>query len=514
MGKKVKEKWEFGDFQTPDALALQVVRLLKKLNLRPCSVLEPTCGKGSFLMAVSKVYPDIQKLIGVEINDTYLQEARQRIAEAGMKKRTTLILSDFFTMDWTKVLESLPEPLLILGNPPWVTSTELAILRSKNLPEKSNFYGRRGYEAITGKSNFDISEWMLLKHLGWLMERRGIIAMLCKTSVARKVLFQAWKRSYPVSSARCFSIDARKHFNVFVDACFLVLEMMGDELSDNCLVYESIYATNPSYSIGLHDGFVIANVELYKKWKHLRGSDGVYIWRSGIKHDCAKVMELEKVGDSFRNGYGIIVSLEDAYIYPMLKSSDVGNGKVRAIRKFMLVPQKHVGDDTSHIKITAPKTWRYLNENAVALKKRASAIYRNRPPFSIFGVGDYSFSPWKVAISGFYKKLEFKVIGPVEGRPVVFDDTVYFLSCWSEEEANFVACLLNSKPAKEFFKSMIFWMDKRPVTIDILKRLNMHTLSIELGKELEYLKFIRRRSDCGKETVSGQLSIVFVEKPY
>ena len=33
------------------------------------------------------------------------------------------------------------------------------------------------------------------------------------------------------------------------------------------------------------------------------------------------------------------------------------------------------------------------------LDNRKSSIYNKRPRFSIFGIGDYSFSKWKVAIS-------------------------------------------------------------------------------------------------------------------
>ena len=93
-----------------------------------------------------------------------------------------------------------------------------------------------------------------------------------------------------------------------------------------------------------------------------------------------------------------------------------------------------------------------LNRHGALLGKRGSVIYKNKPLFSIFGVGPYSFAPWKVAISGFYKKLHFVKVGPVDGRPVVFDDTINFLPCWSEEEADFLETLLNSAAAEEFLR--------------------------------------------------------------
>ena len=47
---------------------------------------------------------------------------------------------------------------------------------------------------------------------------------------------------------------------------------------------------------------MIANITAYDRWQHLHGSDEKYTWRSGIKHDCAKVMELEKINDGYQNG--------------------------------------------------------------------------------------------------------------------------------------------------------------------------------------------------------------------
>jgi hypothetical protein len=110
-------------------------------------------------------------------------------------------------------------------------------------------------------------------------------------------------------------------------------------------------------------------------------------------------------------------------------------------------------------------------------------------------VGGYSFSPWKVAISGFYKRLSFvKVPSPAAGNPTVFDDTVYFLPCWSEQEADFLHAVLTSPPATEFYNSMIHWDEKRPITVDLLRRLNIEALAKELGRIDEYRSFITQAS--------------------
>lgn len=124
------------------------------------------------------------------------------------------------------------------------------------------------------------------------------------------------------------------------------------------------------------------------------------------------------------------------------------------------------------------------------LDKRKSSIYKGRSRFSVFGVGEYSFSPWKVAISGLYKKLHFAVVGQYTEKPIVLDDTCYFLPCHSEGEARYLAGLLNSQVAKEFFRAFIFWDAKRPITVSVLNRLNLLALARELGSEDTLLDFL------------------------
>lgn len=212
MARKDKDKWEYGDFQTPMPLAEAALAALRRFGVSPMAILEPTCGRGAFLLAAIHAFPEAARFIGVDINKQYLQELQHQVSFSRRRDVIRLIHGDFFFFDWHVLLRDLPEPVLIVGNPPWVTSSELGMLESDNLPTKSNFQERRGYDAITGKSNFDISEWMLLQQLDWLKNRRGVIALLCKTSVVRKALSHAWKHRLAITGAKMFLIDAQKHY--------------------------------------------------------------------------------------------------------------------------------------------------------------------------------------------------------------------------------------------------------------------------------------------------------------
>ncbi|MEX2174393.1 MAG: hypothetical protein WD872_08525 [Pirellulaceae bacterium] len=481
---KNPEAAEYGDFQTPPTLAQSVCELLARDHGNPAALLEPTCGFGNFLFAGLDRFPSIQQALGSDINAAYVASAKAVLRDRPDAEKVRLTTADFFQTDWLSVFADLPAPILILGNLPWVTSAGLGTLKSRNLPEKANFQNHHGLDAITGKANFDISEWMLIRLVEALNGRQGVIAMLCKSSVARKVLAHCWRKKISLATSALYRIDSALHFDVAVDAVLLVMELTPAANQTTAEVFPGLRAGQAEAVIGFEDGLLLADVNAYRGGRHLRGAESIK-WRSGIKHDCSKVMELFGEGERFRNGLGELVELEETFIYPMLKGSDVANSRTTTNR-FMLVTQRSVGEDTARIETIAPRTWDYLVAHSALLDKRGSSIYRNRPSFSIFGVGEYSFAPWKVAICGFYKRLRFAVVGPLGDKPVVLDDTSYFLPCQTKLDAEFLAGLLNSPAAQAFYRAFVFWDAKRPITAEILRRLDLRRLSEQAGMAHEF----------------------------
>lgn len=480
MTREKRTRTEFGDFQTPRSLASDICSLIARTGFSPASILEPTCGRGAFLQAALNVFPGASHLLGVDRDGGYVQQAKVATGRTGQGKEIQILQGDFFDTDWLSVVARLPKPILILGNPPWVTNAALGALGSANLPEKANHDNLRGIDALTGKSNFDISEWMLRKNLEWFADEPGMLAVLCKTAVARKVLSHAWSVDLSIESAQVHRIDANAHFDVSVDACLLVVRFQPGPKSKDCSDYSSLKATEPQAVFGIREGTLVADVRLYDRWHGLLGR-GLSGWRSGIKHDCSNVFELVRKGGKYENGLGAQVDVEAEVLFPLLKSSDLARN--RDPRKWLLVPQRTMSASAEDLQHCAPKAWQYLFANNDLLEKRGSSIYRNRPRFSIFGVGEYSFAPWKVAISGLYKKLHFVQIPPFHDRPVVLDDTCYFFACQSEDECKVLHELVQSEPAREFWSAFIFWDAKRPITAQILNLLDFEALARAAGME-------------------------------
>jgi hypothetical protein len=308
MTRQNRTKVEFGDFQTPRGLARDVCSVIERTGFAPASVIEPTCGRGAFLQAALEAFPGASHLVGVDRDGGYVQQAKVATSRIGHDKQIQILQGDFFDTDWVSIVARLPKPILVLGNPPWVTNAALGALDSANLPEKANYDNLRGIDALTGKSNFDISEWMLRKNLEWLADIAGMLAVLCKTAVARKVLSYAWSQNLPIESAEVRRIDAKLHFGASVDACLLVVRLQPGARSTLCSDYSSLEAKEPQAIFGLRDDTMVADVRLYDQWHGLLGR-GLSGWRSGIKHDCSDIFELVERGTEYENGLGTRVLL-------------------------------------------------------------------------------------------------------------------------------------------------------------------------------------------------------------
>lgn len=212
-------KREYGDYQTPLDFAEKVCNYLKEYrHIKPSAVVEPTCGLGSFLK--SSLIFDAGEYYGIDINPDYCSECQAAISD----KRVKIINADFFTFS-SKTLIKDKRQILVIGNPPWVTNSTLSALGSGNLPIKANFKGLKGIDAITGASNFDICEYIILQLINEYRDTDTIISMLCKTSVARNV-FKELKRNY-VSFSYCdiLEFDASKVFGIGASACVLMIQL-------------------------------------------------------------------------------------------------------------------------------------------------------------------------------------------------------------------------------------------------------------------------------------------------
>jgi len=484
------DRTEYGDFQTNAKLANKVVQQLLSRNILPEIVIEPTCGKGNFITASLSNFKTIKKIFGIEIYKPYVWETKFSILDFFLsnpnanKPEITIIHCSIFDFDFKKISKQFSaNKLLIIGNPPWVTNSKLGSLNSKNLPKKTNFKNQNGLDAMTGKGNFDIAEYITLMLLDAFQTHKGHLSLLVKNSVVKNIVFDQKVKQYKIGEIEKYCIDSKKEFNVSVEASLLNCQLNSTP-SFECTEFD-FYNLENRLSFGWLNSKFVSNIADYNETKDI---DGLcpFEWRQGIKHDNSSIMELERLSGHFINKLSEEITLEEDLIYGFLKSSDLKNTVIKNTRKHIIVTQTKVGQETSYIQHSYPETYSYLKKNVSSFQARKSSIYKGKPLFSIFGIGDYSFKPFKVAISGLYKTYHFTLALPQNNKPVMLDDTCYFIGFDKIEYAVYSIILLNSKTTEEFLKSITFSDAKRVFTKDLLMRLDLLKLaSIIPQKEIE-----------------------------
>lgn len=480
-------KRAYGDYQTPEDFSLDVCHYLKNnRKVNPSIIIEPTCGVGSFVK--SSLIFEASEIIGIEINPKYCEICKETIDDS----RVHILNADFFSFDFKSIINK-KENILIVGNPPWVNNSTLSSLNSDNLPTKINFKGFKGMDAITGASNFDICEYIILRLIASLHGTNTTIAMLCKTSVARNVFAEMKRTHTDFSVCDIFEFNANKVFGINANACLLIIELSEKDMSaEICNVYSFNNPEEIKNSFGYIDGKFYSDT--IKDVDDFSGSC-CFEWRQGVKHDCSKVMELTFQGTELINGLGEIVDIEDEYVFPLIKSSMFKSPIIEKLSKYVLVTQRKIREDTSHIKVDAPKTWDYLMEHKEFFLNRKSSIYKDAPDFSMFGIGDYSYAHYKVGVSGFYKKPLFSVLGSDNDKPVMTDDTSYFISFPTYDTAYTAMLILNSERVQKFLLTIAFLDAKRPFTKKVLERIDFHKIlsSIQAWELIDTEKQLKLR---------------------
>jgi len=472
---------EYGDFQTNSLLANKITSDINEKGIEPDIIIEPTCGKGNFIVASLEKFNKIKHIIGIEIYKPYVWETKFNILDFFLKNPRSnkpnikIFHFNVFDFNFKELSNQINDyNLLIIGNPPWVTNSQLGTLKSNNLPKKSNIKNQNGIDAITGKGNFDIGEYITLSLFNAFSNLNGYMALLIKNSVIKNIVFDQKSKSYRIGSIEKHSIDSKKEFNVSVKSSLFFCKL-NTKPEYECKEYD-FYNKTDLLSFGWVGSKFVSNTANYI---HTQSIDGncPFEWRQGIKHDCSAVMELEKSNGHYTNNQNENVLIEDELVYGLLKSSDLKNTLIKETRKYIIVTQNKVGQDTNYIKHQFPKTYQYLYKHLKAFISRKSSIYIGKPLFSIFGIGEYSFKYYKVSISGLYKTFHFTLVLPQNKKPVMLDDTCYFIGFKNIEYAAYAIILLNSTQTRELLQSITFSDAKRVFTKDVLMRIDLFKLA-------------------------------------
>lgn len=147
------------------------------------------------------------------------------------------------------------------------------------------------------------------------------------------------------------------------------------------------------------------------------------------------------------------VAIEDFFIFPLIKTRHLKkwklNGYIYTLQ--MQDPKKRIGYDERWVKVNFPKTYGYLKGFEEILKERAAyKKYLEKAPFySMYDLGKYTFSPYKVVWNQFGTKLKACVISSIHDeflgeKMILPEHHLGFITTEDENEAHFICAVLNS----------------------------------------------------------------------
>lgn len=152
-------------------------------------------------------------------------------------------------------------------------------------------------------------------------------------------------------------------------------------------------------------------------------------------------------------------AIEPDFLYPLLRGMDISRWHANPAVFLLMVqdPQKRVGYDERWMAVNCPKTHGYLKNFEDILRGRGSKVARELAEkgafYSMSGIGEYTFSPFKVVWQRTGRELEVAVISrgsteQIEGKIIIPAGTVSFVPSEGEEESHYICALLNSAPSR------------------------------------------------------------------
>lgn len=189
------------------------------------------------------------------------------------------------------------------------------------------------------------------------------------------------------------------------------------------------------------------------------GANGVF-WVEIVRQCSDGLLVVRNIIDGSRRAVPrVCVAIEPDLVYPLLRGCEV--------KRWCSQPSAHVilaqdvaarkGIATNVLQERFPKTFRYLKRFEPQLRARAAFrryyirnvaghLVETAPFYSMFNVGAYTFSPWKVVWHRMVAPVGAVVLGQQEGKPILPQETHAFVPTHSRQEAFYLAGMLNSQP--------------------------------------------------------------------
>lgn len=415
---KLKE----GIFFTKESSIELICKKLDFTNVK--TVIDTASGSCNFLIYLAKIYPNI-KFYGIEKNLEVFEQSTKLIKEFDN--------IELFHGDTLFDNFSIPKCDLYLSNPPWVNYLDLEETYRSKIKDLwlENFKVDKGFKLLLGDSRGDLSQLFMNFSIKKYLKENGKFAVVMPLTAIR--------------SKNTSSSDFRSFDNYKVEEISEItnLSPFANTQRSSCVIV-GVNSNKTTFPIPYHlykDLNTIEKKELVKNSDSLIFSDEMniigksdYIARQGVNTLGANDVFFFKEKPT----------LTSNIIKRLLKSSDITKWKCEP-SYWILFPYTNKKCLTPTELQNYPDEFNYFQSKKETLTKRKSKLIKDNF-YQLFGVGDYTFTKFKVVWRGLgAKKLQSVVIG----EDIIPNQSMNcYISTDDEQEAYYICGIMNS----EFFE--------------------------------------------------------------
>jgi methylase of polypeptide subunit release factors len=506
----------FGEYYTPPGLAeLGVEAAAAGVDdFSSARVVDPGCGAGAFLTAalrrkrgdvsasdasvtaVESVDWLTTTVVGVDVNPVAVAAARTayllELLPILHENDVGRVPLPVFLGDALGLVDDAPTTgvegaaTVLLGNPPWIPWERLPDAQKRRLREgpveRLGLFDHEGATARLGHANDDLSLPFVWTCLDRYLDDGGVAAFVLKRDhlggPAGRLLRSGRVGPRPLSIEHVHDFAAVDPFDDVDAAAALYLFRVGGSDCDpedaTGIAPEAVSvpatAWEPTDGVADFGSLAALRATLARTETGLRPvdpddragpwhrtdaavdalGDCVYRIRHGLKDDAKAVFSV----DSDR-----LAELESTHVYPYLRSKHVVKWGLFGHDRF-LVPQRQAGADNERaLARESPATYDYLTDHRERLEARGSSWFEAGPFYSLFGLGPYTWAPYKVVWCRLGFKPHFAVVSTVDDpelgeKTVVPGDHCMFVARDDEREAHYLCALLNAAPYQRCLRDL------------------------------------------------------------
>ena len=432
----------------------------------------------------------------------------------------------------------------IIGNPPWIVWQSLPENYRNSIQKywhQYKIFEHKGLAARLGSSHDDLSVLMtyvimdnFLKDngkLGFIVNQnifqssgggKGFRKFLIKDTIPIKIeevddfvnvqpfkdlgadnktaIFTATKNAkteYPVKYNIWNKKDSGK---IFANESFE--SIFNKKLTKEELMAKPIKEYNSSWIIGKEEELKIFNKMLsskkgkYKARKGVDTSANAIYWIKEKQRVNGKIIFENSPETSKKHIKQVKDVIEENLVYPLIRGKDIFKWKYKTPYK-IIIPYTEDGKviNKKYLKINYENTYNYfynksngfldiLKNRGIVKKHFASLKNTENPEYVLYDIGKYTFSPYKVVWKALANGMISTVISSQNNKLIIPDHNVVMIPLEDEDEAYYIAGILNSKIVTKFVNAYISWF----FSTHILENLNIPEYD---KNNVEHLKVVK-----------------------